>query len=52
MMRDTKIRPEERFSITGQGFTSGKLLDGMECQNFTRHRCYKIIHVEILLFVM
>ena len=29
MMRDTKIKVEERFSITGQGFASGKLL---ECQ--------------------
>ena len=32
MMRDTKIKAEERFPITGQGFTSGKLLDGTECQ--------------------
>ena len=32
MKRDTKIKAEERFPITGQGFTSGKLLDGMECQ--------------------
>ena len=32
MMRDTKIKAEERFPITGQGFTSRKLLDGMECQ--------------------
>ena len=32
MMRDTKIKAEERFPITGQGFTSGKLLDGSECQ--------------------
>ena len=32
MMRDTKIIAEERFPITGQGFASGKLLDGMECQ--------------------
>ena len=31
MARDTKIRAEERFSITGQGFASGKLLDGTEC---------------------
>ena len=30
--RDTKIRAEEQFSITGQGFASGKLLDGTECQ--------------------
>ena len=32
MMRDTKIKAKERFPITGQGFASGKLLDGMECQ--------------------
>ena len=32
MMRDTKIKAEERFPIFGQGFTSGKLLDGTECQ--------------------
>ena len=32
MTRDTKIKAEERFPITGQGFTSGKLLECMECQ--------------------
>ena len=32
LTRDTKIKAEERFPITGHGFTSGKLLDGMECQ--------------------
>ena len=32
MTRDTKIIAEERFPITGQGFASGKLLDGTECQ--------------------
>ena len=32
MMRDTKIKAKERFPITGQGFASGKLLDGMKCQ--------------------
>ena len=32
MMRDTKVKAEERFPITGQGLASGKLLDGMECQ--------------------
>ena len=34
MTKDTKIRAEERFPITGQGFASGKLLDGTECQIF------------------
>ena len=32
MTRDTKIRAEERFPITGQGFASGRLLYGMDCQ--------------------
>ena len=32
MMRDTKVKVEERFPITGQGFASGKLLEGTECQ--------------------
>ena len=32
MTRDTMIKAEERFPITSQGFASGKLLDGTECQ--------------------
>ena len=32
MTRDTKIKAEERFPITGQEFASGKLLDRTECQ--------------------
>ena len=32
MTRDTRIKAEERLPITGQGFASGKLLDGTECQ--------------------
>ena len=32
MTRDTKIKAKERFPITGQGFASGKLLDGTESQ--------------------
>ena len=32
MKRDAKIKAEERFPITGQGFASGNLLDGTECQ--------------------
>ena len=32
MTRSTKIKAEERFPITGQGFASGKLFDGMVCQ--------------------
>ena len=32
MTRDTKIKAEANFPITSQGFASGKLLDGTECQ--------------------
>ena len=32
MTRDTKIKAEGKFPITRQGFTSGKLLDGNDCQ--------------------
>ena len=32
MTRNTRIKAEERFPITGQGFASGKLLHGTECQ--------------------
>ena len=32
MIRNTKIKAEERFPITGQGFALGKLLDATECQ--------------------
>ena len=33
MKRETRIKAEEKFPITGQCFTSGKLLDGTECQS-------------------
>ena len=32
MTRNNRIKAEERFPITGQGFASEKLLDGTECQ--------------------
>ena len=32
MTRETRIKAEEKFPITGQGFTLGRLLDGSECQ--------------------
>ena len=31
--RETKIKVEEKFPISGQGYTLGKLLDDMECQS-------------------
>ena len=33
MTRETEIKAEESFPITGHGFTSGKLLDGTGCQS-------------------
>ena len=30
--RDAKSKAEEKFSISGQGYTSGKLIDGTECK--------------------
>ena len=32
MKRENRIKVEEKFFITGQGFTLGKLLDSTECQ--------------------
>ena len=52
MMRDTKIKAEERFSHHWSRVCFQKIARWHGMSNFTRHRCYKIIHVEILLFVM
>ena len=32
MVRDHKMVAEERFPMSKQGYTTGKLLDGTECQ--------------------
>ena len=32
MARENKITAEEKFLISEQGYTTGKLLDGTECQ--------------------
>ena len=45
MTKDTKIKAEERFPISGQEFASGKLL-------FVGHGCHKVLYVKVLLFVM
>ena len=52
MMRDTKIKAEERFPITGQGFASGKLLDGMDCQILLDTGATKSYMSKILLLAM
>ena len=45
MTRNTKIKAEERFPITGQGFASGKLSDGTECQILLDTGATKFLHV-------
>ena len=32
MMKDHKIAAEEKFPMSQQGYTTGKLIDGTECQ--------------------
>ena len=32
MTRETKVKAEERFRISGQGYTLGKMLDNTDCQ--------------------
>ena len=32
MTRETKVKAEEKFPISGQGYTLGKLLDNTDCQ--------------------
>ena len=50
MTRDTKIKAEEGFPITGQGFTLGKLLDRTGCQILLDTGVTEVLHVKILLF--
>ena len=38
MVRSDNIKVEERFPISEQGYTVGKLLDGTECQILFRYR--------------
>ena len=52
MMRDTKIKVEERFPITGQRVSFRKITGWHGMSNFVRHRCYKILYVEVLLFAI
>ena len=37
-----KLKAEESFPISEHGYTSGRLLDGTECQ----HRCEPVLHVK------
>ena len=48
MTRPDKIKVEERFPVSEQGYTICKLLDGIECQilfdmGTSKHLCLKSI---------
>ena len=53
MIIDSRIRVEESFLISEQGYTMGKLLDGTEYQvlldtgaskSFIHYLCHKLLH--------
>ena len=52
MTRDTKIKTEERFPITGQGTCLRKIIGWHRMSNLVGHRCHKVLHVKELLFAM
>ena len=44
MIRDHKMAVEEKFPMSEQGYTTGKLLDGTECQILLDTRASKYIY--------
>ena len=46
-----KLKAEESFPKSEQGYTLGKLLDGTVLINI-RYRCKQVIHVKILLYTL
>ena len=51
MTRDMIIKAEEKFLISVQGYTNGKLLDNTEC-SILIYTGASIIYVKIILYVM
>ena len=49
---NSKFQAVESFSISEHGYTSGKLLDGTECQLLLGHRCKQVIYVQIIFYAM
>ena len=49
--KNNKIKAEESFPISEQGYTMGKLLNGAEC-HIIRHRSKKVLHVKVILYVL
>ena len=45
--KNNKVKAEESFSISEQGYTMGKLLEGTECQILLDMGASKILHVKI-----
>ena len=45
MTRNTKIKAEDRFPITGQGVCFRKIVRWHGMSNFARHWCYEVLHV-------
>ena len=43
--KTSKIKVEESFGISEQGYTMGKLLDGTECQIFLDTRAGRSFHI-------
>ena len=50
--RDTEIKVEEKFPISGQGHILGKLMDGMDCQILSDTGVSKSYMSKVILFVM
>ena len=50
--RDMIIKAEEKFPISGQVYTSGKLPDNTECSVLWGHRSEQVLHVKIILHAM
>ena len=52
MIRDHKMAAEEKFLMSEQGYTTGKLLDGTECQILLDTRASKSFISKITLLMI
>ena len=50
--KDQQLKVEESFPISEHGYTSGRLLDGTECELLLDMGCKQILHVKIILYVV
>ena len=49
MTRETKVKADEKFPISGHGFTMRKLLDDTDCQMSVRYRCKQMPYAKVIL---